>query len=418
MFRIIYDALLFVFGVATLPKLIWNFCIHKKYRRSLAARVGLKIPNLPLKSGGSRIWIHAVSVGETRAVSSLLKKIQKEVPEASIFFSTTTETGQEEARRLYPDLAGYFFLPLDFSWIIRRFVPLCDPHLLILVESDFWYNIVTSVPQVVVVNGKMSVKSQHRFQWVQFFTKRLFSPIHLFCLQSERYRDRFLSLGIDPQKLVVTGNLKFDTLPLHIDTTQWRQTLGILPEDRVVTVGSTHANEEEEILKVLEPLMAAFPHLKILIVPRHPERFSSVAGMLEKKGIAFSRYSEPQKMDPKSRVVLVDAMGVLSSCYQVSELAIVGGSFVTHVGGHNIFEPAAFGVPVLFGPHMHTQKDLTQLILQAEAGVEVTLDQLASTVYKYLQNPPLDMRQAGLQLAKEIHGATDRTWEALKPFLL
>jgi len=412
---VLYNLALLLLGICTLPKLFWDWVRHHKYRASLGERLGFKLPQIPERQGHPRIWIHSISMGETKAVIPLVRKIQSEMPEALFYFSTTTETGQQEAKKSLSNLEACFFLPIDFSWIVKKLVSHVKPDILILVESDFWYNLLQAVPKAVVVNGKISETSFKRFRRVPRFARKLFSRLSLFCLQSERYRDRFLQLGADVEKIVVTGNLKFDQ-PIHkIDQVAFKQELGI--DGPVVTLASTHAPEEEELLSALEAAVIKFPNLKIVVVPRHPERFEAVAGLLEKKGISFYRYSDRTAQKGNERVILINAMGVLNACYQISDVAIVAGSFGSLVGGHNIFEPAALGIPTLFGPHMESQHDLVDLVVSAGAGRQVELDNLASQVCEILSNPSTQMHTAGLKLAQEMYGSTDRTWDALRSTL-
>ncbi len=397
MFRALYNLAL----VLLLPLWLWK----EKKRAHIAERIGLKLPHLSPAS----IWIHAVSMGETRAVIALVAELQKT---HTIVFSTTTETGLAQAQKLFPTIAGHFILPIDFSWTIRRLRKKINPKALILVESDFWYNLITlGAPKVILVNGKISERSTNRFQKLRFLSRKIFEKISLFCVQSENYKDRFCRIGIPSSQIVVTGNLKLDAPITPIDKEQWRKRLSITPQDHVITLGSTHDPEEELLLDAL----ASLP-IKILLVPRHPERFDAVADLLKRKGIDFVRYSEG-KPDPTKRVVLVDAMGILNPCYQLSELAIVGGSFTSRVGGHNIFEPAALGVPVLFGPHMQTQKELVDLVLGANAGRQVTIERLRPLIKEFLENPPIAMAEAGRHLAQKSQGATARTLDALRPLL-
>jgi 3-deoxy-D-manno-octulosonic-acid transferase len=407
-----YNIVLLLLFLICLPKWLWEAIRYKKHRRSFLEKLGFRLPSFNLK--GPVIWVHSISVGETKAVAPLIATIQEKTSHFSIVVSTTTETGQEEAKRSLKNIDQIFYLPFDFSWTIRKLVKKINPTLLILVEGDFWFNLVTHVPHVALVNGKISEKSLSRFCKVPFFSRPLFQKIDLFCLQSHLFLNRFKLLGVDESRLIVTGNLKFDQPFPHIDKEKWKHTLGLLPEDRVITIGSTHETEEENILTALLPLMDQFPTLKILIVPRHPERFSSIAALLEKKKIPFSLFSNKDK---KERVLLIDAMGILSTCYQLSELAIVGGSFVPHVGGHNIFEPAALGIPVLFGPHMEAQKNLVKTVLDAGAGSQVTLEDLREKVEALLLSPQPSMSKAGLKLAEQMHGATARTWEAIERLL-
>jgi len=409
----LYNLALFVFVLVSLPKWIWEVLKHKKHRRSFLEKFGIGLPDFQFSKKGRRIWVHSISVGETKAVAPLIQQLQEKVPDVSVVISTVSETGLEEAKRSIQSADHYFYFPLDFSWIIRGLMKKIKPDLLILVEGDFWFNLIDLAPHAVLVNGRISEKSLSRFKKVSFFSKRLFGKMELLCVQSERYAQRFTELGVDPKRIVVTGNLKFDQLQHPIDKSKWRHDLGLLPTDRILTLASTHDPEEELLLDALSPLLKEFPTLKILIVPRHPERFNDVATLLEKKGIDFIRYSNPVK-DPQKRIILVDAMGILNNCYQLSELAIVGGSFITRLGGHNIFEPAALGIPVLFGPSMYSQKDLVELVLHAGAGQQVTIHSLPSAVQEILTYSPSPMHSAGLKLASQVHGSTLRTFQALE----
>jgi 3-deoxy-D-manno-octulosonic-acid transferase len=400
MLRAVYNCALLLLSVFYLPKWLRQRKVKK--------------PDFTFIKSGPRIWIHSISLGETKAVHPLIRQLKLAHPDVTILVSTITDTGYEESKKLGADFI--FYLPLDFSWTIRKLMNRIKPDLLILMEGDFWFNLITLAPRVALINGRISEKSLSRFQKVPFFSRPLFHKIEILCVQSELFRRRFLALGIDPRRITVTGNLKFDQSFPPIDKTKWRHDLGLLPTDRVLTIGSTHDPEEELLLTALAPLLQKFPKLKILLVPRHPERFPDVAALLEQKGIDFNRFSSPQK-DPNPRVILVDAMGVLSACYHLSELAIVGGSFITRLGGHNIFEPAALGVPVLFGPSMYSQKDLVDLVLSAGAGCQVTLVNMASVVDSLLSDPDVAMSQAGLKLASQVHGSTTRTLQALEKLL-
>lgn len=414
MLRFIYDFALMLYTLLFLPKFMWEAIRYRKHRKSFLEKLGFNMPVFTLPIDGPRIWVHSISMGETKAVAPLVEQIRKQMPNASIVISTTTETGLSEAKRSMPELDHYFYLPLDFSWTMRRLTKRIKPDLLILVESDFWYNLVSFNKKVVLVNGKISETSQSRFKLFSFFSKALFSQFDLFCLQSQRFASRFETLGVAPSKIVVTGNLKFDQPFPHLDIERWRNDLGISPTDKIITLGSTHDPEEDQLISAIEPLFDQFQNLKILLVPRHPERFPAVAALLDKKKIHYAKFSDHLPKQGNERIILIDAMGVLSACYQLSDIAIVGGSYVSHVGGHNIFEPAALGIPVLFGPHMETQKDLVDVVVHGGAGKQVPLASLTSTLEQMLRSPPLEMKQAGLKLAEEVQGATDRTWKSLQ----
>lgn len=417
MLRLIYNISLLLYTLVSFPKFIWEAIRYQKHRKSFLEKLGFKIPVFSLPSDGVKIWVHSISMGETKAVAPLVEQIRQQMPSASIVISTTTETGLAQAKRSMPELDEYFYLPLDFSWTMKKLTRRIKPDLLILVESDFWYNLVSYNKKVVLVNGKISETSHTRFKFFSFFAKKLFSEFDLFCLQSQQYAARFENLGIPSSKMVVTGNLKFDQPFPHLDIAKWKADLGIAPGDKVITIGSTHDPEEDQLISALQPLFAEFPSLKILLVPRHPERFAAVAALLEKKNIPFAKFSDHLSKQGTEKIILIDAMGILNACYQLSDIAIVAGSYVSHVGGHNIFEPAALGIPVLFGPHMQTQKDLVDVVVHGGAGKQVSLSDLKSTVHHMLTNPPIEMKKAGLKLAEEVQGATGRTWKSIQNFL-
>ncbi|MES2122531.1 MAG: 3-deoxy-D-manno-octulosonic acid transferase [Chlamydiota bacterium] len=424
MFSLLYNGAILLFALCFLPKLLWQRMRHGKYKESLGARLGLKMPQFFPREGELVFWIHAISMGETRAVIPLYRLMRQTYPNAAILISSTTETGHAEAKRSMPDARAHFFLPLDLSWIMRRLIKRLRPHALILCESDFWYHLIAIAKEqhahVCLINGKVSERSCSRFQKIPFFTRRLFQNIDYFCLQSERHLQRFSLLGIPSEKLLVTGNIKLDVVPKKMtaeEKEQFCQTLGITTGDRILVIGSTHDPEEEWLLAMLDTLWKKIPRLKVLLVPRHPERFGDVAQKIAQKGISYGQFS--QKSCKEKPLILIDAMGLLNQCYQLADVAIVGGSYVAHVGGHNVFEPVLFGVPVLFGPHMHSQLDLQELVINGKAGLQVSLEELPDAILSLLENPEKHaaMRTHCLSLAQSVPGATQRTFGAIQQFL-
>jgi 3-deoxy-D-manno-octulosonic-acid transferase len=404
--RFFYDISLFILLIFFFPKFLIDFFIRGKYRKSLFARLH---PEVPKDIKKPVVWLHGVSMGETRALSTLVPYIRKAHPDAFIFITTVTETGQEQAEKCIPDANAIQYLPLDFSWIIKSFVQMLKPKLLILVEGDYWYNLMREVKQtngsIVVVNGKMSEKSMKRYLFFKSLSHSLFSSIDHFCLQSESYLSRFLKLGIPPEKIAITGNLKFDIpSPEMGDLETYKKELSLKREDVVITLGSTHEGEEDLLLNILETLQKKCPNLKVLLVPRHPERFSKV------KRLALNY----------SYVSVIDKMGVLPQCYRISDLAIVGGSFVRGVGGHDIFEPIKMGVPTLFGPFMHKQKDLMQLVTNSGGGKMLSLEALLPTLEELLSERKLlhEMSEKGKYCAQKALGSAFRTWKEVEPLLI
>ncbi len=405
----LYNLVLLLLGTA---RLFWVCLIQGKYRSSWRAKLGLTLPSLPPQKKPV-VWIHAVSMGEVRAMISFAKEL---APSYTLVISTTTETGLAEARRALPEAQVHFLLPLDFSWTMRSLLRNLSPSHLILCESDFWWNLLTQAHQsgipISLINGKISERSTERFRFFSRVAHTLFSCFDQMCLQNEEYEQRFLSLGIPREKLCVTGNLKLDVeIPAEEHPEQLRERLSLAPSDLILVIGSTHEPEEEELLYALSPLWERWKALKILLVPRHPERFSSVAELLKRQGIPFTRYSDPT---PGGRLILIDTMGQLGACYSLAHLAIVAGSYTSRIGGHNLFEPIQRGVPVFFGPYMHSQQELQQLVLAAGAGRQVPLTSLCDAVDAFFTSADR-YTTACTRLSASVRGATRRTLERCFP---
>ena len=421
MTSILYDFVLVLAALMYLPKVIYQWMFKGKYRESILQRFGCDFPKID-KNGRTLIWIHAVSVGETKAVAPLVRKMKKEFHNPIIVISSTTETGHAEAIRSVACADYHVYLPLDFRWMVRPIVRRVKPDLVVLTETDFWYNFLRSAKKegahVVLVNGKLSAKSLNRFRFLRFFSSRLFAHVDRFCLQSQHYYERFIKLGIPKERIVITGNLKFDDeypkLPAE-ELIKWKEELGIRPEDRVIVAGSTHEPEELLFLEVMQGLWKTFPDTKLVLVPRHPERFEAVAALLTQKDIPFCRFSGKKCHEKGVKAVLVDAMGLLRKCYQFADVAIVAGSYTSKVGGHNILEPCWYGVPVIFGPHMEQQPELVDLVKQYQAGMQVRPMDLQERIGGLLLNEKVrkEIGQSGLRLVAANQGATERTWQTI-----
>lgn len=409
MLSVIYNFLLFKLGLFLLPKWLWQCLVHRKYRKSFKARF---FPDISVQASKRLVWIHAVSMGETRAAEVLYRQIKKHHPDIDIAISSITETGHEEAKRLMPDAKAHFFLPLDFSWNMKRLFKQLQPACVICMESDFWYQLLQTAKQkqvpVVLMNGKISERSFQRFKKLPFFSKPLFSSFNLMSVQSEEYRERFEQLGVSPERLHVTGNLKLSAEAVKlgkIELEALRSKFKITQQDLVIVLGSTHDKEEELLLSAIKPILSEMPTLKILVIPRHPERFSQVAVFLKKLNL--------------SNIILVDEMGLLNSCYQIADVAIVGGSFVDGIGGHNVFEPVSYEKPVLFGPFMHNQRDLAKLILSNGAGAQVAAQELSSVLRQWLfnQNAREQVMTNCQRLIEQVKGTSAKAFELIAPYL-
>lgn len=421
---ILYDGLLIILAIALSFKIAYQMIFHKKYRKSLPQRFGFGFPKIQ-KGDRKLIWIHAVSMGETKAIAPLAKKIKTEHPNAVLVISTITETGHAEGKRGIPEADYHVFLPLDFKWIIRPIVNRVKPDVVILCETDFWYNFLSCSKAVgasiILVNGKLSEKSLTRFKSIPWFSRRLFSLIDKFCLQSRYYEERFLKLWIPQNKIVVTGNIKMDGHYPQMSGAElgdWKKKFSLGNADLLLVAGSTHDPEEKMLIDFLKKAWEKMPNVKLLLVPRHPERFQEVGKILEMGQVPYRKYSQLDSLE-QERVVLMDQMGLLRQCYQLADVAFVGGSYTAKVGGHNIMEPAWYGVPVVFGPHMHSQPEMVQLIEQYRAGLQVGPEHFSQTILDLLTDAAKRkaIGSAGSKMAQELTGATSRTFQSMRQFL-
>lgn len=419
---IIYDLLLIILALFASPIVLYRVIFKKKYRASFWQRLGFSFPVID-KGSRPLIWIHAVSVGETKAVSNLVKSIKKEWNNPIILISSVTETGHAEAKRCLSFADYHVYLPLDFRWLIGPIVRKVRPDFVILTESDFWLNFLRASKKcgakVALVNGKISVRSFERFQKNSWFHKVLFSYIDLYCTQSELYADRFKGLGVPENKIIVTGNLKYDEADdfLPPEALQaWKKKLGIQEDQLILVLGSTHDPEEKLIFTALKEVWKTIPNLTVIIAPRHPERFSEVAGILRQFQIPFVAHSQIDKREGNESVILIDGMGLLRKCYQIADIALVAGSYTPKVGGHSIIEPSHYGIPVIYGPYMHSQHDMVDLVKKYQAGLEVSPEQLYSTLMLLLSNPDERRKigEAGARMIKDLHGITNKTEKSLR----
>lgn len=423
---ILYEITLWLLAFIYIPKFTYDYFVKKKYHQSIAQRLGFRFPKIT-KGQRKLVWVHAVSVGETKAIASLVKMINQQLDHPVIVISSASETGHAEAKRSIPNADYHVYLPLDFRMIIRPIVRQVSPDLVILTESDFWYNFLKAAKDfgavIALVNGKISEPSLKRFQKVPYFTKKLFSFFNLLCIQSKHYYERFKALGIDESKMKITGNIKFDSEFPYQTKEQletWKKQFHITQGHQIVVVGSSHDPEEKLILEQMKQVWKELPSVKLIIVPRHPERFQEVASLLEKENIPYGRFSQLDSVGKSSKVLLIDTMGLLRKCYQLADLAIVAGSYTPKVGGHHILEPSWYGVPVIYGPFMHSQPELVEIIQEYKAGQQVAMKCLGEKVLELLkdENQRTSIGKNGLRMLKDIQGATQGTWDNIKLLLV
>jgi 3-deoxy-D-manno-octulosonic-acid transferase len=375
-----------------------------------------------------RLFIHAVSVGEVKAAILFIKRLLNKWKNSSIVLSVTTHTGYKEAQKLVKEdefkekNIELIFFPFDFSWVMKPFLEAIRPDKIFLIEGDLWLNFLYYAKkihaQVYLISGKLSKTSLKRFKIFSFFSKKLFSLIDLFFVQNGLYKKRFLELGVPEKKVQITGNIKFDDQPkllLPNEKENWKKIFHL--GEHTLCIFSTHSGEEELFLDVLNSFWKKFPYVKVLLVPRHPERFPLVQTLLKKRNIPFGTFSIQDQINGEEKLLLIDTMGFLSTAFQLSDLAIGGGSFTNRIGGHNILEPIFFDVPVFFGPFMFSQEELKQVVLEGECGKLVSIEEIADRLLEYYSDSKEQkrMKENCEHVKKSFQGSIEKVFIAIEP---
>jgi 3-deoxy-D-manno-octulosonic-acid transferase len=424
--------LLYSLGLAaglllSLPYWLYQILRQGKYRSGLVERLGRVPERLLATSAGSRpdrvIWVQAVSLGEVLAVSRLVEQMRRTFPQHRVLVSTTTDTGQELARKRFGE-ASVFYFPMDFAFAIRPYLRVLQPELVVLAETEFWPNFLrlahASGARIAVVNGRISDRSLPNYRRFRWALRRMLVHVDLFLAQTAEDSARVQSIGAVAQRVQVTGNLKFDlglpsTLPI---VESLRQSLAAEGAGPVLVCGSTLEGEEPLLLKAFENLRVGHAGAVMILAPRHPERFDQVAILLRQLGIRSVRRSQWQGEALAGRVLLVDSLGELAALYALADVAFVGGSLVPR-GGHNIIEPAQHGVAIVTGNHTENFRDMVALFQSRDAVRIVGMAELPLTLMQLLADD--DERRAlgrrAEQTMRSQMGATGRTLEALKTLI-
>lgn len=369
----------------------------------------------------SSFWVHAVSVGEVSAAVQLLRRLRTKYPAMPIVLSTITDTGQKVALDKVPEGVRVVYMPFESKWILERAFRRVRPKILIVMETELWPNIFRlsykrNVP-VIILNGRISAKSSRGYRKISFFMKKVFSYVTVFSMQSALDAERLKAIGADEKKVRVSGNFKFD-MEMSGKMPVW--TAAVIGP--VIVAGSTHKGEEELVLSAYLENLGKFPDLKLILAPRHPERFGEVADMLRTRGTSFVRRTELGDHDSarepiKEKILLLDSVGELSSVYAIADIALIGKSFIG-TGGQNPLEPAYWGKPVLCGPHMENFPFM-QEFYDAGAAFEVEPAFLAEKIGELLADPDLAKRTG--EKAKVLYasrsGAVGKALEIIGKFV-
>ena len=329
---------------------------------------------LDLSPGPVDLWMHAASVGEIRIIGNLIAFLLKNNPSLKIRVTAVTRTGVETARSILPRRVSITFLPLDVSSLCSRVLCELKPKLIVIAETEIWPSLIgaaieKSVP-IILVNGRMTERSQRRYKLIARTVCRLLSTYDRFFFKSEADRDRYLTFGLSPEKGVVAGDMKFDA-PMALKSKEWvdeiRAEVGTTPDQFMLVAGSTRPGEEAILLNVVLELRKQYPQLRLVLAPRHMERLDEVRRLVEESGLALCYYGAGRACDG---VTLVDRMGLLNDLYLAADLAFVGGTLVP-IGGHNILEPVWSHTPVLFGSSLDNVTDAAEYIIAHNFGAKV-----------------------------------------------
>jgi 3-deoxy-D-manno-octulosonic-acid transferase len=420
---LLYSALLAVAMVLAMPFWLWQVLRQGKYRTGFGERWG-QVPTRILKEpDGTVIWIHAVSVGEVLAVSGLVEKLRGRLASYRIVISTTTDTGQKLARQRFGE-QNVFYFPLDFAFAIRPYLKALKPQLVIMAETEFWPNFLrlshASGARIAVVNARISDRSFPGYRRFRSLLRRALQYVDLFLTQTEEDKRRLVDIGAAENRVQVSGNLKFDTSePAEPAILAVLKTALLLESAGPVLVcGSTVDGEEEVLAPVFEKLFQRNPRAVVLLAPRHPERFDSVAGLLEQKQIRYVRRSKRSGEAIAGSVLLLDTIGELSALYTLADVAFVGGSLVPR-GGHNILEPARYGAAIMVGDHTENFRDIVDLFRKHDAVRVTSPSNLEKDLLGLMENEPerLALGQRGADVLQTQRGATKRTLSALTELL-
>lgn len=414
--RFFYTLLLFLLLPLLLLRLLWRSLKAPAYRQRWAERFG----RLPVPQVDSSLWIHAVSVGEVQAAEPLIRRLLEQHPNLPLVITTTTPTGSERVRKLFADSVIHVYFPFDLPLAIRGFLQRLRPCLLVMIETEVWPNLLAICQRegikTLLANGRMSERSARGYRRLGSFSRAAFASITAVAAQTRADAGRFVDLGVNPAAVQVTGSIKFD---IRLPASLLEQAAVVRRgwENRPVWVAaSTHEGEDELVLAAHREVLRQHADALLVLVPRHPERFERVASLCRREGFSMARRSLNERATRDKSVFLGDTMGELPLFIGAADVAFVGGSLVP-VGGHNILEPAALGVPLLFGPHMFNFALISQMMLESGAGFQVeNATQLAFRVNNWLGDAALraESGECGRRLVADNRGAMERLYAAIK----
>ena len=420
---LLYSFITLLTLVALSPYLAYQALRHRKYVGSLRQRLGYLPVSFNL-DGDDSILVHAVSVGEVLAARPLIAELRRRYPRLRLFLSTTTLAGQQLARQGVTDVDGVLYFPFDWAFSVRRTLNQVKPRLFVMIETEIWPNLLREcrhrgIP-TVLVNGRISYRSFPRYRLIRPLFRHVLADVDRFCVQGGEAARRLEQLGADPARITVTGSLKFDALDVIPTPGRGRERVlrffRMSANRPVLVAGSTLKGEEAAIVRAFNRLRTGGSNPLLVLAARHPERFAEVERLCQSEGLSTVRRTDlPIDAEPRADAVVLDTIGELAEVYQIATVVFVGGSLV-RAGGHNILEPAVFGKPIVFGPHMENFAEIAETFLANDAAFQVRSDrELETTIMSLMEDPVRRARlgAAARALVDANRGAKDRTLAVL-----
>jgi 3-deoxy-D-manno-octulosonic-acid transferase len=426
---ILFCNTIILFGfILSFPVILPLVLTSKKRRKTVLQRLGFNAVSLQaLKSHNSvpdhqPVWIHALSVGETLASVELVKRLRETMAPRKIYFSVSTATGFDEAQKhLANETDVIFFYPYDMLFAVRKILRQVSPCLFILVESDIWPTFLLELKKMnipaILVNARLSSSSFVGYKRLSWIMKPVLNSFSRICVQSVEQGKRFVQIGVKPDKICITGNIKFDKETDHVSVQNvvlLRKSLAISETKKIFLAGSTHPGEESILLESFGRLKSAFSNLLLIIVPRNPERADEICRLASISGLVVKKMSQEKPDSPE--VLVVDSMGILSKLYAIADVAFVGGSLAAF-GGHNPLEPAAFEKPIMFGPDMSDFPEISQMLLGAGGAIVVNnVEHIYQSVSELLNDPirAREIGKKGFDIFQVNQGTVEKTIAVIK----
>lgn len=418
MLRFIYTLIYYFCAPLLCLRWVYKSFQPPQYREPMRERFGFV-----KKQKAASVWFHAVSMGESIAAKSIIERLLVQHPNLNIVVTTTTPTGAKQIIEGLGNKVTHHYSPCDLPGTIKRFTRRVQPKVLVIMETELWPNWLhhlksKNIP-VILANARLSEKSARKYLKLPSLSRQMMAAFKLVMPVNEKDAKRFIDLGVEPSRSVVTGNIKFDQVfENHSGEsfyTDWERD----PAQLVWLAASTHKGEDEVLLQAHRRVLESLPTAKMIIVPRHPERFDEVSSLVENMGLTCHRRSQPESWNPQSQVMVGDSMGELMLAYKLSDIAFVGGSLVP-IGGHNMIEPASLAKPVLSGPYVHNFSEV-YLELQNQGGAKTvsTAEEIADAVVELMNDDKqrLLMGQRAQAMVEQSRGALAKTINQLEAFL-